>query len=140
MNKVRKQAKQFFRSVKGDLSYMKLKEYIKHSGFIFVSMNTEKGDKLLKRFCIYDNCIECDGHTIGADGLDFVVIDDTLTAGDKIRVMLHEIYHMENHCDCEVMRNGTRIQRDNEAEAFAYEVISLQNSIFNLFKRKEVIV
>lgn len=138
MNHIKRSAIKVLKELNNDLRYSALQSYIMGKGFIFIEFNTDNGDNAAKMLDIYDNCINCDGKTIIKNGIKIVAIDGGLCVDDKIRVTLHEIGHILLHIPhVSSLADTTVIGRDNEAEAFVYEVLELsKHKLFLKLHRK----
>lgn len=127
---MRKKVIKFLKEIKWEVTYTALARYINSRGFTLISLHTPIGDTILKSLGMYEKCLSCDGRTYRRTEINLVVINEKLSNADKLRVLLHEIYHVDNHNTNNIINDTTDVQRENEAETFAYEVFRLQKYKF----------
>lgn len=138
--KIKHAAIRLLKQTGGNITYSTLKRYIYSRECVLVAMNTVGGDALLKHLNVYDRCIGNDGKSIFTQNMNIIVVDDRLSIEDKLRVMLHEIYHIDYHFNNKNNADTTNIQRDGEADAFACEVMKLQKHKILYNRRTQIIV
>lgn len=138
MNHIKRSAIKVLKELNNDLRYSALQSYIMGKGFIFIEFNTDNGDRVAKAYDIYNKCSNKNGMTIVKGNAKFVIVDGSLCMDDKIRVALHELGHVLLHfLSGGAWSDMTVIGRDNEAEAFVYEVLELsKHKLFLKLHRK----
>lgn len=126
MNIITKSALKLLKSTSGKVNYTSLCNYITGKGFLVIELHTDKGDEILKRFECYDKYADEKGITVMQRHVSFVIIDSTLSADDKVRILLHEIGHIELHfSDKSTFADISGVERENQAEIFAYTVLRM---------------
>ena len=126
MNIITKSALKLLKSTNGKVNYTSLCNYITGKGFLVIELHTDKGDEILRRFECYDKYAGEKGITVMQKHVSFVIIDSTLSTDDKVRILLHEIGHIELHfSDKRTLVDISGVERENQAEIFAYTVLRM---------------
>lgn len=122
MNKINKESKKLYKSLKGKIDTPSLVKYLETIGYSVVFFNTEVGDELLNAYDLHPENTKAFTYC-GATKIVFV--DSNLHTNDKVYSLLHECGHIllghigQNSID---LLNKRSIE--NEAEAFSYAVLN----------------
>lgn len=124
MNIINKAVFKLLKETNGSISYSSLCNYVTGKGFLLIELHTDKGDEILKKFGCYEQYADEKGITVIQKAVSFVIIDSTLPAYDKVRVLLHEIGHIELHLSNKsTFADISGVERENQAEIFVYTAL-----------------
>ena len=119
----------------GNVCYSALCNYIQSKGFIVVELHTKEGDEILKKFDYYDEYSDLKGISIIGKSLNIVIIDSTLSAHDKLHILLHEIGHIVLHLsNRSTFDDISKVERENQAEIFAFKVQHFSKAKYWIYK------
>ena len=122
MNKINKQSKKLFKSLKGKIDTPSLVKYLETIGYSVVFFNTEDGDELLNAYDLNPKNAKAFTYC-GATKIVFV--DSNLHTSDKIYSLLHECGHiLLGHIGKNSIELLNKRSTENEAEAFCYAVLN----------------
>lgn len=131
LNIITKAVFKLLKDINGNINYTSLCNYINSKGFILVELHTEKGDEILKRFECYEEYTNKRGITVIQECISFVIVDSRLPAADKVRILLHEIGHINLHFENQsTFDDISKMERENQAEIFAYTAIKMSKFKF----------
>ena len=131
MNIINKAAFKLLKDINGNITYTSLCNYINSKGFLLIELHTDKGDEILRRFECYEEYADKRGITVMQEFVKFVIVDSTLPASDKVRILLHEIGHINLHFENEsTFDDISKMERENQVEIFAYTVLRMSKFKF----------
>ncbi len=126
MNIINKAVFNLLKETKGSISYSSLCNYVTGKGFVLIELHTDKGDEILKKFGCYEEYANEKGITVIQKAVSFVIIDSNLPAIDKVRVLLHEIGHIDLHLSNKsTFADISGVERENQAEIFVYTALRI---------------
>lgn len=119
---VKKTSKQFYKKVKGTVGIEDVTAQLKELGYSVVMFNAPDGDEMLQTLKISPGSAKAFTY---CGSVRVVFVDATLHTNDKLYSLLHELGHiMLEHIGSGKSDMYDRRTAENEAEAFAYTVLS----------------
>lgn len=123
-NSVRRTAKKFIKSVKGNLDFESIEKYLNKLGYQVMFFDTFSGDKEIIRYNLEEEAKNKKAFTYNGTA-KIIFIDNNVSSEDKKYLLYHETAHiLLGHLNFVRFSTKNNIFLDIEADTFVHEILN----------------
>lgn len=134
----------FVTAVKNNITFESVAKYLNEHGIEIIFAYTPNGDKRICELNISEYAVNHKAVTVFKKNVKCIVINNGLSSENKFHMLLHELSHiLLGHISVDYYNAVDSVTIDNEAEAFAYQLLHIskpQYIVCKLIKNKNAII